>query len=75
MQGWERAFGAVSVRNPSPTIPTYRYEEEKEKTVEGKNEASSLDQSKSILPAHQTRQSHTIEYGVSKIVLQGLSGE
>ena len=53
-----------SVKDPSPTILTFRKKEENVKTVEDKNGASQL---KSIGPALKTRQFHTIEYGVSMI--------
>ena len=49
--------------DPSPTLPTYRGTDEKEKIVEDKKK-DQLGQQKGIGPALETRQSHTIEYGV-----------
>ena len=38
MQGREKEIETLSVRNPSPTLPTYRGNEEKGKIVEDKKE-------------------------------------
>ena len=53
-----------------PHGPQYKliYRTERRETVEAKNGTSSLCQYKSIGPALKTRQSHTIEYVVSKFV-------
>ena len=53
--------------DPSPTLPTYRGKEEKGRIVEDKK-GEQLGQQKGIGPALETRQSHTIEYGVNQIV-------
>ena len=53
--------------DPSPTLSTYRGKEEKGKIVENKK-GEQLGQQKGIGPALETRQSHTIEYGVNQIV-------
>ena len=59
--------------DPSPTIPTYRQKEEKGKKSRRLQQGqSSLGQQRSIGHALETRQSHTIEYGVCKIVPEGL---
>ena len=41
MHGFERAINTLSVRRPSPTIPTHRMKEEKVKIVEDKKGANS----------------------------------
>ena len=41
MQGWERAIKTLSVRYPSPKIPTHGMKEEKGKTGGDKKGASS----------------------------------
>ena len=51
----------------SPTLPTYRGKEEKGKILEDKK-GEQLGQLKGIEPALETRQSHTIKYGVNQIV-------
>ena len=58
--------------HPSPTIPTYKQKEEKGKK-EWKTivDIEQLRPKKSIGPALETRQSHTIEYWVSTIVPEG----
>ena len=52
----------------SPILPTYRGKEEKGKIVEDKKEREQLGQQKGIEPALETRQSHTIKYGVNQII-------
>ena len=54
--------------DPSPTRATHKIKEDKKKTTGYKNGASSGAKKKSIDPAPETLQSHTIEYGVTKIV-------
>ena len=54
--------------DPSPTLPTYRGKEEKGKIVEDKKGESNIGQQKGIGPALETRQSHTIECGISQIM-------
>ena len=54
--------------DPSPTLPTYRGTEENGNIVEEKKMREQLGQQKGIGPALETVQSHTIEYGVNKIV-------
>ena len=54
--------------DPSPTIPTHRRKAEKRKTVEDKKWSKQLAQSKDIGLALKTRQSHTVEHRVSKII-------
>ena len=54
--------------DPSPTLPTYRGKEEKGKIVKDKKRSGQLGQQKSIGPALETGQSHTIKYGVNQIV-------
>ena len=53
--------------DPSHTLPTYRGKEEKGKIVEDKKREQ-LGHQRGIGPALETRQSHTIEYGVNQIV-------
>ena len=53
--------------DPSPTLPTYTGKEEKGKIVEDKKRREQLGQQKDIGPALETRQSHTIEYGVERM--------
>ena len=55
--------------DPSPTLPAYRGKEDKGKIVEDK-EGEQLGQQKGIGPGLETRQSHTIKYGVNQIVLE-----
>ena len=56
----------------SPTIPTYRQKEEKGKNSRRLQQGqSSLGQYKSVGPALETCQSHTVEHRVSKIVPEG----
>ena len=54
--------------DPSPTLPTYRGKEEKGKIVEDKKRREQLGQQIGIGPALETRQSHTIKYGVNQII-------
>ena len=54
-------FTPYQSKDSSPTIPTYRKKEVKRKTKD-KERVSRLCQTKSIIPALETRQSHTIEY-------------
>ena len=68
MQGREREIDTLSVRRPSPTLPTYRGKEEKGKIVEDKKSREQLGQQKGIGPGLETRQSHTIEDGVNQSV-------
>ena len=76
MVGRERAIDTWSVRRPSATIPTHRKKEENGKTENGRiGKHSSLGKWKTIGPALKTRESHTIEYMVSKIVPQILRGD
>ena len=56
--------------DPSPIIPTHRKKEEKGEKIKDKKGAGTVGQSKLIGPALKTRQTHTIKYGVSKIVPQ-----
>ena len=53
--------------DPSPILPTYRGKEEKGKIVKDKSREQ-LGQQKGIGPGIETRQSHTIEYGVNQSV-------
>ena len=68
MQGREREIDTLSVRRPQPHTPTYRGKEEKGKIVEDKKRREQLGQQKGIGPALETRQSHTIKYGVNQII-------
>ena len=52
--------------DPSTTLPTYRGKEEKGKIVEDKKSREQLGQPKGIGPDLETRQSHTIKYGVNQ---------
>ena len=54
--------------DPSLTLPTYRGKEEKTKIIEDKKRREQLGQQKGIGPALETRQSHTIKYGVKQII-------
>ena len=56
--------------DPSPTLPTYRGKEEKGKIFKPQKRTQQLGQQKGIGPALETRQSHTIEYGVNQIVMK-----
>ena len=53
--------------DPGPTLPAYRGKEEKGKIFEDKK-GEPLGPQKGIGPALETRQSHTIEYGVNQII-------
>ena len=71
MQGWEREwYTPYQSEDPSPTIPTFRQEEEKMKNSR-RLWVEQLRPIKKHWPALETRQSHTIEYGVTKIVPEG----
>ena len=52
---------------PSPTLPTYRGKEERENSWRQKSREQ-LGQQRGIGPGLETRQSHTIEYGVNQSV-------
>ena len=54
--------------DPNPTKPTHRRKEEIGKSVGDKKWNEQLGQQKGIGPALKTRQSHTIEHRVSKII-------
>ena len=58
-------------KDPSPTIATYRQKEENVKNIRSQKEIEQLSPIKNIGPALETRQSHIIEYRVSKIVPEG----
>ena len=68
MQGRERRLTPYQSEDPSSTLSTNRGKEEKGKIVEDKKRREQLGQQKGIEPALETRQSHTIEYGVNQIV-------
>ena len=68
MKGREREIEPYQSEDPSPTLLTYRLKAENEKIVEDKKRREQLGQHKGIGPALETRQSHTIEYGVNQIV-------
>ena len=73
VQGRERVINTRSVRRPpSPTIPTHRMKEIKRENSRKQKQktAGAAMQIKRHSPALETRQSHTIEYGVTKIVQQ-----
>ena len=53
--------------DPRPTLSTYKEKEEKGKIVEEKKVRATRPK-KGVEPALETRQSHTIEYGVNQIV-------
>ena len=53
--------------DPNPTLPAYRGKEEKEKIARQKRREQ-LGQHKGIGPALETRQSHTMKYGVNQII-------
>ena len=55
-------------KDPSPTLPAYRGNEEKGKIVVDKKGESNYRPIKGIGPALESRQSHTIKYGVNQIV-------
>ena len=68
MQGWERAINTISVQSPHNTNP---YNERRERENSRRQKVSEqLGQQKGIELALETRQSHTIEHGVTKIVPQ-----
>ena len=74
MQGWERVTYTLSVRRPQPHNTNLYRQKEKGKNsrrlyIVGIKQLMAI--KKSIGPALETSQSHTIEYGVSKIVLEG----
>ena len=59
--------------DPSLTLPTYRGKEEKGKIVEDKKAIhlsihTATRPTKRLRPALETRQSHTVEYGVNQKV-------
>ena len=54
--------------DPSPTIPTHRRKEEKGENSRRQKGSEQLGQQKRIGPTLETRQSHTIEHRVTKIV-------
>ena len=58
-------FTPYQYEDPSPTLPTYRGKEKKEKIAEDKK-GEQLGQQKGNEPALETRKSHTIEYGVTR---------
>ena len=65
-------YAPYQSEDPSPTIPTDRQEEEQGKIVEDySRDRAAWANKKSIGPALETNQSHPIEYGVSKLVLEG----
>ena len=59
-----------NTKGHSPTIPTYEQKEENGKNSRRQKEIEQLTQRKNIDHALETLKSHTIEYTVSKIVLQ-----
>ena len=55
--------------DPNNTLPTYRGKEEKGKIVEDKKGESNWANKKALVEsALETRQSHTIKYGVNQII-------
>ena len=71
MQGREREIDTLSVRRPQPdTTNLYRGKEEKGKIVEDKKGESNIGQQKGIGPALETRQSHTIKYGINQFIVE-----
>ena len=75
-KGWLYEVGREQLtpfksEDPSPTIPTHRMKENIRNTVgDTKGGCQQLGQKEDIAPSLETRQSHTIEYGVKKIVPQ-----
>ena len=71
MQGWERQIYTISVQRPQPhNINLLKERIERDNSRRQKMERAALSKKKNIGPALKTRQPHTIEYGVSKIVSQ-----
>ena len=73
-KGWKCKAGreqltSYQFEDPNPTTPTHRMKEEKGKLQEAKV-SEQLGQQKGIGRALETRQSHNIEHGVTKIVPQ-----
>ena len=58
----------MSPKTPTPSKSTDKRKEEKEKILEDEKEESSSGQQRSIDPALKTRQSHTVEHDVTKII-------
>ena len=70
MQSCERAVYTVSVQIPQPHNTTDINRDDKLKTLKVKKRASSFSQWKTMGPALEISQSHTIEHRVSNIVTQ-----
>ena len=69
MHSWERVMDTLSVRRPQPHN-TNPQKERRERQYKTKKKSEQLRPIKSINPALETCQSHTIEYRVSKNILQ-----
>ena len=68
MQGREREIDTLSVQRPQPH--TGKRRKRKRENSGRQKRREQLGQQKSIGPALETRQSHTIEYGVNQIVAE-----
>ena len=72
MQGWELSdLHPVSRKTPAPQYQPIDRKKKNWKIVENKRDRAAKATKKSIGPSLETRQSHTIEYRVIKIVSQG----
>ena len=70
MKGWERAIYTLSVQWPQPHNIIREWEGKGKKKTTKRVWTQLIGKYKSIGPALETRQSHTVEYWVSKIVPQ-----
>ena len=70
MQGWERAINTPSVRRPQPHNTNPQNERRESENSNRQKVSEQLGQWRGIGPALATRQSHTIEHWVTKIVPQ-----
>ena len=70
MQGWERPINTLSVRRPQPHNTNPKNERRERENSRRQKVSEQLRQKKGIGPALETRQSHTIKHGVTKIVPQ-----
>ena len=69
MQGWERAISTQSVRRPQP-LDTNPQNERRERETGGDEKGAGSWANKKALTLLLKPMSHTIEYGVTKIVPQ-----
>ena len=68
MQGRERVIGSLSVWRPQPHTTNLLWKRRERENSWRQKRREQLGQQEAIGPALETRQSHTIEYGVNQIV-------